>query len=73
MTARPTIAEKDKIGYSIYEAAEATGVSDATIRRAIRDGYLAAYYPTSRAVILREELVAWIKASPAERRERRAS
>lgn len=68
MSARPTIAEKDKIGYTIYEAAEACGVSDATIRRAIRDGYLAAYYPTTRAVILREELISWIKSTPSERK-----
>lgn len=67
MSARPAIREKDKIAYSIYEAAEATGVSDKTIRRAIHAGDLAAHYPTSRAVILKEELEAWIRSSPSRR------
>lgn len=68
MSARPTIPEKDKIAYTIYEAAQACGVSDTTVRRAIGCGDLIAYYPTARAVILKEELQAWIRASPSERR-----
>jgi len=68
MASHPDIPEKDRVAYSIYEAAAACGVSDATIRRAIRDGYLVAHYPTTRAVILREELVAWIKSTPSERK-----
>lgn len=55
------------VSYSIQGAAEASGVSPDTIRRAVRAGDLAVHYPTSRPVILRDELEAWIKASPTER------
>ncbi len=61
-----TIA-KPKFAYSIAEAAEATGVSDRTIRRAIEAGDLAVRYPTSRAVIPVDELRAWIESKPSQR------
>lgn len=55
-----------KIAYSIKEAAEAAGVSISTIRRAIREHDLIANYPTAAAVIHRDQLESWIKASPTE-------
>lgn len=68
MTLKAAVRDKDKVAYTIYEAADACGVSDKTIRRAIDSGDLIAYYPTSRAVILKEDLQDWIKAAPTERR-----
>ena len=58
---------KDRVSYSIPEAAEATGVSIDTIKRAIRAGRLVARYPTSRGVLLCDELRDWIENSPTER------
>lgn len=55
-----------KIAYNLKEAAEAAGVSVSTLRRAIANNDLVANYPTASAVILREELEAWIKSSPTE-------
>lgn len=50
----------EKISYTLDEAAEATGVNVRTIKRALHDGSLTAYYPTSRPLILRETLMAWV-------------
>ncbi len=58
---------KPKFAYSIAEAAEAAGVSDKTIRRAIEAGDLAVRYPTSRPVVPVDELRAWIDAMPSQR------
>jgi hypothetical protein len=56
-----------RIAYSIPEAAEATGVSESSIRRAIASGDLIASYPTSKPVIAYDVLVAWIANAPTER------
>ena len=55
-----------KIAYNLKEAAEAAGVSVSTLRRAIANNDLVANYPTTSAVILREELESWIKSAPTE-------
>lgn len=55
------------VAYSIKDAAAAAGISERTIRQAIKDGDLVANYPTSHAVILRDELEAWIRSTPTER------
>ena len=54
------------VAYNLQDAAAAAGVSVDTIRRAIRAGDLIANYPTSRPVILRDELDAWLRATPTE-------
>ena len=61
------MSTKDRVSYSLREAAEATGVSIDTIRRAIRAGHLVARYPTSHGVLFADELRAWIEDSPTER------
>lgn len=55
-----------RIAYNVAEAAEATGVSVDVIRRAIRANELVAKYPTSKPVILADELTAWLEAKPSE-------
>lgn len=49
-----------KLSYTIREAAETTGYSEDTIRRAIRCGDLPVIRKTSRPVILRTDLEAWL-------------
>ncbi|NOJ59774.1 helix-turn-helix domain-containing protein [Arthrobacter sp. 260] len=56
----------DKIAYNIQEAAAAVGCSADTLRAHIKAGYLIARYPTSRPVIVREELIAWLSSLPSE-------
>lgn len=55
------------LAYNIQDAAEACGVSTEVIRRAIRSNDLPAAYPTSRPVILADDLKAWLEAAPKSR------
>lgn len=55
-----------KLAYTLDEAAEACGVSREVIRQAIRAGDLVQVFPTSRPVILREDLERWITSKPTE-------
>lgn len=55
------------VAYTIRDAAENAGVSEKVIRRAIASGDLVANYPTSRPVILRAELEAWLASTPTEK------
>lgn len=57
----------DKLAYTLDEAADACGVSVDVIRRAIRTKDLPVRYPTSRPVIRRSDLEAWVDAAPEER------
>ncbi len=57
----------DRLSYSIAEAAAAVGVSPDVIRRNVRSGNIPVHYPTSRPVILRADLEAWLAATPTER------
>ena len=60
---------KPKLAYSRREFAEATGLSEATIKRAIATGNLAEQHPVTgdegrrvtSGVILAEELDRWLK------------
>ena len=49
------------------DAAEAAGVSVDVIRRAVHGCELVAHYPTARPVILRDDLVEWVRRTPTER------
>jgi len=51
-----------KRAYSIEEAAEATGYSTDTIRRALRNNDMTARYANSKPVILASELDEWLAA-----------
>jgi hypothetical protein len=55
-----------KLSYSIEEAAESTGYSTDTIRRAIRNSDLTARYANSKPVILASELADWLGSLPTE-------
>lgn len=59
------------VSYDIPGAAMATGLSETTLRDAVRRGDLAAHYSGTKPVIEREELRAFILALPSERRPRR--
>ena len=61
---------KEKLAYSIAEAASAVGVSKDTIQRAIATGDLAVRYVGSKRVVLADELGAWLHALPSERAPR---
>lgn len=50
----------DKMAYTIDEAAEVASVSVTTIREAYRSGALPVTKPTSRPLILRADLEAWL-------------
>lgn len=54
-----------RVAYSPAEAATAAGLGVSTVRVAARDGGLRAYRVGARIVILREDLVEWIRSSPA--------
>jgi len=60
-----------KLSYTIPEAADATGLSEITIRRAIRAGDLRANRPKvegreiAKEVILTAELERWLGAEPS--------
>ena len=58
------------ISYSIEGAAEATGYSTDTIRRALRNSDMPARYANSKPVILATELVEWLTALPTEARRK---
>jgi len=55
-----------KLSYSIDEAAEATGYSTDSIRRAIRNSDLVARYANSKPIILAAELTNWLASLPTE-------
>lgn len=58
------------VSYDIPSAALATGLSETTLRDAVRRGDLAALYSGTKLVIEREELQAFIRALPSERPRR---
>ena len=58
--------ELQKLAYSYQEAAEAVGVSAATLRRHVNNGDLAVRYIGSKPVIQADELRAWLDALPSE-------
>lgn len=58
--------DKDRISYSVPEAAEATGYSKDVVQRAMRAGDLVPRYVNSKPVILADDLHAWIANAPTE-------
>lgn len=57
----------DALAYTIQGAADACGVSVDVIRRAVRAKELPVRYPTTRPVVLRSDLEAWLSAQPTEK------
>jgi hypothetical protein len=57
----------EAIAYTIYEAAELCAVEHKVIRKAINSGQLIAKYPTSRPVIMRDDLISWLSNAPESR------
>ena len=57
----------EPIAYDVKGAAEATGHSVDVVRRAIRSGELTPRYPTSKPVILADDLRRWVASAPTER------
>lgn len=55
-----------KLTLNIEEAAEATGYSVDTIRRAIRNNSLTARYANTKPVVLVSELTEWLESLPTE-------
>lgn len=60
-------AADESLAYTVEKAAEIAGVSAMTIRRAYASGALEVRYPTTRPVIMRADLEAWLRRSPSER------
>lgn len=61
------MSDVERVSYTVQEAADATGLSADVIRRAFRSGELTVHYRTSRPLILRRDLEAWIESAPTER------
>lgn len=59
---------KPKLSYTLEEAADATGLSVWSIRRAIKAGELVARYPRplNKPLITVGDLVAWLEDGPTE-------
>ena len=55
------------VSYDLPGAAAATGVSERTIRDAIRRGDLTAHYLGKKPLVMRDELADWVSALPTER------
>jgi hypothetical protein len=58
----------DKLAYSYAEAAEATGISQKELQRAVAENRLVASYPNSRPVFLSKELDRFLESLPTERK-----
>lgn len=59
------------VSYSLDGAAAATGLSRASLQRAINRGDLVARYYGTKPLLQRDELLAWIESLPSERPNRR--
>lgn len=53
-----------RLSYTLAEVSEVTGIGLTTVKAAVKNGDLEAHYPTSKAVIMRDELEAWLKSLP---------
>jgi len=62
----PPVAPHPPIAYSVEAAAAAVGYSEATIRLAIQRGELAPRYANSKAIVLHDDLHAWVHSLPSE-------
>lgn len=66
MSKRPAPVERK--AYTLPEAAIVCGVGLTVIKEAADRGDLIKRYPSSRPVILADELDAWLKSRPTDRR-----
>ncbi len=64
---KSSLASLAPISVDYHAAAEMTGHSVDVIRRAVRAGDLVPRYPTSKPVLLVEDLRAWVMRSPTEK------
>ncbi len=55
-----------QIGYTVAQAAAQVGLSERTIRDAIKDNYLAARYYNTKALIKHQDLEDWFDKLPSE-------
>ncbi|QDG65811.1 helix-turn-helix domain-containing protein [Pseudarthrobacter sp. NIBRBAC000502772] len=55
-----------QISYTVAEAAKAVGLSERSVRDAIKDSYLTARFFNTKALIRHEDLEAWIDKLPSE-------
>lgn len=67
MTAKKRQALEGRLAFTLPEAAEVAGVGVTAIKEAADRGELLKRYPTSRPVILAEDLEAWLRSLPTER------
>ena len=58
----------DPLSYSVPDAARAVGLSEWSIRAAIRNGDLAPRYYGTKPLIPAAELEAWLNALPSDRK-----
>lgn len=61
----------EPIAYAVPDAAAAVGVSETTLREAHWRGEIEFHYPTTRPVVLHDDLVEWIRSAPTEPRAER--
>lgn len=61
------------VSYNLAGAVAATGISDRTIRQAIKDGVLVAHYVGSKPFLRALDLDDWIESLPTEPTKARAS
>lgn len=71
MTATTSEPHRGRLAYTLSEAAEATGLSEKTLTRAIKAGELNAGRTSEagRYTITRAALTAWLTATPEPREE----
>lgn len=64
-----TAPAAEQIAYTLDDAAAAVGLSARTLRRAINDSELVAYYVTKARLprIRRDDLIAWVESHPTDR------
>lgn len=55
-----------QIGYTVAQAAAQVGLSERTIRDAIKDNYLPARYLGTKALVKHQELEDWFDKLPSE-------
>lgn len=55
------------IAFDLQSAAAAVGLSDRTLRDAIADGSLTAHYQGRKPLILRDDLIEYIRSLPTEK------
>jgi hypothetical protein len=68
VSAKKRQAPIERKAYTLAEAAAVCGVGLTVIKEAADRGELVKRYPTSRPVILADELEAWLRSLPSERR-----